>query len=74
MSSLGAGLEKLVALTSLELNFWYCSQLADVSALGAGLEKLVALTSLELDFRAGQLRAGLQKFSSKDSLLAAVGA
>ena len=76
MSALGAGLEKLVALTSLELNFGWCKQLADVSALGAGLEKLVALTSLELNFRGcNQLRAGLQtEFSSKDSFLAAVGA
>ena len=63
-------------LTSLELNFEGCEQLADVSALGAGLEKLVALTSLQLDFRhCDQLRADLQKeFSSKDSFLAAVGA
>ena len=29
MSALGAGLEKLVALTSLKLNFKECSQLAD---------------------------------------------
>ena len=64
-----------VILTSLELDFGDCKQLADVSALGAGLEKLVALTSLELDFRyCRQLRAGLRReFSSKDSFLAAVG-
>ena len=46
----GVGLEKLQALTYLNLNFRDCEQLSDVGALGAGLEKLQALTSLNLNF------------------------
>ena len=50
VTALGAGLEKLQALTSLHLNFFGCSQLAEVSALGEGVGKLQALTSLALYF------------------------
>jgi hypothetical protein len=50
VGALGAGLEKLQALTSLNLNFQECKKLSDVGALGAGLEKLQALTSLNLNF------------------------
>ena len=75
VAPLGAGLEKLQALTSLNLDF-FCSQLADVAPLGAALEKLQALTSLELNFMyceqlSGQLHTC---FDSKESFLAAVGA
>ena len=76
MAPLGAGLEKLQALTSLYLNFRHCLELADVAALGAALEKLEALTSLKLDFEnCSQLADKFQKeFNSKESFLAAVGA
>ena len=76
VAPLGAGLEKLQALTSLDLNFDSCSQLADVAALGAALEKLEALTSLKLDFEeCSQLADKFQnEFDSKESFLAAVGA
>ena len=76
VAAMGAVLKKLQSLTSLNLNFAACSQLADVAALGAGLEKLQALTSLNLNFiMCTQLRADLQKsFNSKDAFLAAVGA
>ena len=40
----------LPALTSLRLDFAFCSQLADVSALGSAVGNLQALTSLHLDF------------------------
>ena len=76
VAPLVAGLEKLQALTSLELNFAHGLQLADVAPLGAGLEKLQALTSLKLNFIiCPQLSGQLQtKFDSKESFLAAVGA
>ena len=79
VAPLGAGLEKLQALTSLKLDFANCEQLADVAPLGAGLEKLQALTSLKLNFSncsqlSGQLSGPLLGFVSKESFLAAVGA
>ena len=74
VAALGAGLEKLQALTSLNLNFAQCKQLADVAPLGAGLEKLQALTSLKLHFSyCRQLADELQRsFDNKESFLAAV--
>ena len=75
VAPLGAGLEKLQALTSLNLNFGGCSQLADVAALGAGLEKLQALASLDLSLCGCKLADKSQKdFRSKESFLAAEGA
>ena len=80
VAPLGARLEKLQALTSLDLKFGGSymekSQLADVARLGAALEKLQALTSLNLNFWGCSLLSGqLQRqFDSKESFLAAVGA
>ena len=59
VAPLGAGLEKLQALTSLKLSFYGCSQLCK---------------SLHLDLDAGERAALLKTFSSKESFLAAVGA
>ena len=74
VAALGAGVEKLQALTSLELDFEGCEQLADVAALGAGLERLQALTSLSLNFEdCSQLADVLQrKFNSRDDFRAAL--
>ena len=76
VAPLGAGLEKLQALTSLNLNFGFCEQLADVAALGAGLEKLQALTSLDLNFEScSELSNTLRKrFSRKADFVEALGA
>ena len=76
VAALGAGLEKLQALTSLHLDFRWCSQLAEVTALGAGLEKLQALAALDLDLRfCSKLPGNLRKsFTSKGDFVAALGA
>ena len=64
----------LRALTSLHLDFRYCSRLADVSALGSAVGNLQALTSLHLNFEdCSKLSRKLrEKFDSKEDFLAAL--
>ena len=65
---------QVINLTSLELDFMFCSQLADVSALGSAVGNLRALTSLTLSFEdCSQLSDKLRtKFIIKAAFLAAL--